>query len=111
MKWLLVALGGLSMVALSAGAMGARPTPVTGWTAVGQVQAVSVSVAPAEVAAQALPEGRHQGGLETVQPTPKTAPAATSPVQVPVNPASGIVKPGCGGASRAGKPAPLCPPG
>jgi len=109
MKWILVALGGLSMISLSAGAVGARPLPATEWAAVEQVRAVSV--APAGIGAPALPAGTQLGGLAAVQVAPKAAPTATSPVQGPVNPASGMVKPGCGGVSSAGKAAPLCPPG
>jgi hypothetical protein len=107
MKWILVALGGLSIVALGTGAVEAHLWTAGGATTVGIARSVSVS--PTDAGLHAVPAYSPVGGSESVLQAPKTAPATTGPAQVAPGP--GVGKPGCGVAVGAGKAQPACPPG
>jgi hypothetical protein len=111
MKWILVALGGLSIVALGTGAVEAHLWTAGGAATVGIARSVSVS--PTDAALRAVPAYRPVGGAETAVQAPKTAPATSGPATTgpaQVAPGPGVSNPGCG-AVGSGKAQPACPPG
>jgi hypothetical protein len=107
LKWILVALGGLSILALGTGAVEARLSTAGGTIAVSQHR--SLSTQPVKAEPRTVPAGTHLGGLEVVPQAPPAAPATTAPAQA--QPAQGVGKPGCGLVVGTHKAIPACAPG